>query len=147
MEEMHSKNGAKIWLAGRLCHSAEGASYSGTICRCSWHPGEYRAELGATAQKTIGRGSNSVAINRAEAGIVGGSADRHEKVNDINGEHVTKDNVLAPSDAPVDWRRAENGGNWYYSADLDMEGWLCPALFRYFSDAPASLYAQVKARV
>jgi len=47
----------------------------------------------------------------------------------------------------LDWRRAESGGNWYYSADLDMEGWLCPALFRYFSDAPASLYAQIKARV
>jgi hypothetical protein len=40
----------------------------------------------------------------------------------------------------LDWRRAEGG-------DLDMEGWLCPALFRYFSDAQASLYAQVKARV
>ncbi len=37
----------------------------------------------------------------------------------------------------LDWRRAESGG---------MEGWLCPALFRYFSDAPMSLYAQVKAR-
>jgi hypothetical protein len=47
----------------------------------------------------------------------------------------------------LDWRREEGGGNWYYSADLDMEGWLCPALFRYFSDAPASLYAQVRARV
>jgi hypothetical protein len=46
----------------------------------------------------------------------------------------------------LDWRRAESGGNWYYSADLDMEGWLCPALFRYFSEAPKSLYAQVKAR-
>ena len=46
----------------------------------------------------------------------------------------------------LDWRRAEGGGNWYHSADLDMEGWLCPALFRYFSDAPLSLYAQVKAR-
>jgi hypothetical protein len=32
----------------------------------------------------------------------------------------------------LDWRRAEAGGNWYYSADLDMEGWLSPALFRYF---------------
>ena len=46
----------------------------------------------------------------------------------------------------LDWRRQESDGNWYYSADLDMEGWLCPALFRYFSDAPASLYAQVKAK-
>ncbi len=46
----------------------------------------------------------------------------------------------------LDWQREEGGGNWYYSADLDMEGWLCPALFRYFSNAPASLYAQVKAQ-
>jgi len=40
----------------------------------------------------------------------------------------------------------ESGGNWYYSADLDMEGWPCPALFRYFTDAPVSLYAQIKAQ-
>ena len=32
----------------------------------------------------------------------------------------------------LDWRRAESGGNWYYSADLDMEGWLCPAAFQIF---------------
>ena len=37
----------------------------------------------------------------------------------------------------LDWRRAEGGGNWYYSADLDMEGWLCPALFRYFLRCPS----------
>jgi len=30
----------------------------------------------------------------------------------------------------LDWRREEGGGSWYYSADLDMEGWLCPALFK-----------------
>jgi hypothetical protein len=46
----------------------------------------------------------------------------------------------------LDWQREEGGGNWYYSADLDMEGWLCPALFRYFSDTPKTLYAQIKAR-
>jgi hypothetical protein len=46
----------------------------------------------------------------------------------------------------LDWRRVESGGNWYYSADLDMESWLCPALFRYFSEAPAALYVQIKAR-
>src|SRR2546428_3877265 len=32
----------------------------------------------------------------------------------------------------LDWRRAEGGGDWYYAAQLDMEGWLCPALLRYF---------------
>jgi hypothetical protein len=46
----------------------------------------------------------------------------------------------------LDWVHAdEDGGNRYRSADLDMEGWLCPALFRYFDRAPKQLYAQVKA--
>jgi hypothetical protein len=45
----------------------------------------------------------------------------------------------------LDWRRSESGGNWYYSPALDMEGWLCPALFRYFSEAPKQLYVQVRA--
>ena len=44
----------------------------------------------------------------------------------------------------LDWRREEDEGNWYYSADFDMEGWLCPALFRYFTQAPTTLYAQIK---
>src|SRR6266480_4817479 len=26
------------------------------------------------------------------------------------------------------WPRAESGGNWYYSDQFKMEGWLCPAL-------------------
>jgi hypothetical protein len=44
------------------------------------------------------------------------------------------------------WRREEGGGNWYYSDQLDLEGWLCPALLRYFSEAPKELYVQTKAR-
>lgn len=48
--------------------------------------------------------------------------------------------------ARFEWRREEMGGNWYYSPDLDMEGWLCPALFRYFETAPPKLYAQFKAK-
>ena len=43
-----------------------------------------------------------------------------------------------------DWRREEFGGNWYYSAEYDLEGWLCPALFKYFERTPERLYAQVK---
>jgi hypothetical protein len=46
----------------------------------------------------------------------------------------------------LEWRRAENGGNVYYSADLNSEGWLCPALFRYFEAAPEEIYVQVKAK-
>ncbi|MEX2309977.1 MAG: DUF6717 family protein [Pirellulales bacterium] len=44
------------------------------------------------------------------------------------------------------WRRGESGGNWYFSPQFDLEGWLCPALFKYFDEAPQRLYAQVKAK-
>ena len=40
------------------------------------------------------------------------------------------------------WLREGDGGNWYHSADFDMEGWLCPALFKYFDAAPAEIFAK-----
>ena len=40
--------------------------------------------------------------------------------------------------------REETGGNWYRWAEAGKEGWLCPALLRYFPQAPAKLYIQVK---
>jgi len=43
-----------------------------------------------------------------------------------------------------EWRRADMGGNWYYSADFGIEGWLCPALLKYFEAAPERIYAQFK---
>lgn len=43
------------------------------------------------------------------------------------------------------WLRKENGGNWYYSNDLKMEGWLCPALFKYYKKAPKEMYAKAEA--
>ncbi len=46
--------------------------------------------------------------------------------------------------AVLEWRREEMGGNWYYSSDLDSEGWLCPALFKYFDTAPQRIYTQFK---
>jgi hypothetical protein len=46
----------------------------------------------------------------------------------------------------LDWERAEGGGNWYFSEQLGMEGWLCPALLRYFSEVPRQLYIQIISR-
>jgi transcriptional regulator with XRE-family HTH domain len=46
----------------------------------------------------------------------------------------------------LDWRRDDGSGNWYYASDLDLEGWLCPALLRYFPEAPKTIYIQVKSR-
>jgi hypothetical protein len=48
--------------------------------------------------------------------------------------------------AVFEWRRSEMGGNWYYSPQLDAEGWLCPALFKYFDAAPQRIYAQFKSK-
>jgi hypothetical protein len=42
-------------------------------------------------------------------------------------------------------RRPDRGGNWYYSPDYDMEGWLCPSLLKYFRQAPRVLYVKVEA--
>jgi hypothetical protein len=46
----------------------------------------------------------------------------------------------------LDWRREEGGGNWYYAPQLDMEGWLCPALLKYFAEPPKQLFVQTKSR-
>ena len=48
-------------------------------------------------------------------------------------------------DLKLDRRKSESGGYWYYSSELKMEGWLCPALFKYFEEAPEVLYAQFRA--
>ena len=53
-------------------------------------------------------------------------------------------NPFPGHDVKFEWRREDCGGNWYFSPDLEMEGWLCPALFRYFDEAPEKLYAQFK---
>ncbi len=46
----------------------------------------------------------------------------------------------------IDWRREESGGNWYYCGLTQTEGWLCPALFKYFAEAPKEIYIQAKAK-
>ncbi len=38
----------------------------------------------------------------------------------------------------------EAGGWWYMHAPTEMQGWLCPAMFKYFDEAPEKLYVQVK---
>ena len=44
----------------------------------------------------------------------------------------------------LEWRRQESGGNWYYSEHYKMEGWLCPALFKYFPTAPREIYVRAE---
>ena len=42
------------------------------------------------------------------------------------------------------WVREEYGGHWYSLKDKSAEGWLCPALFRYFDTAPETIYVKAE---
>ena len=44
----------------------------------------------------------------------------------------------------LEWVEKELGGNWYNSEALGMGGWLCPALLKYFTEAPNRIYVQLK---
>jgi hypothetical protein len=41
--------------------------------------------------------------------------------------------------------REEYGGYWYRIKNTQAEGWVCPALFRYFETAPEIIYARAEA--
>ena len=42
------------------------------------------------------------------------------------------------------WQREEFGGNWYHCPANGADGWLCPALFKYFETAPPRLYVRAQ---
>lgn len=43
-----------------------------------------------------------------------------------------------------DWVAEGDGGNWYKIRGTEQEGWLCPALFKYFKEAPKTIYVKVE---
>ncbi len=42
------------------------------------------------------------------------------------------------------WLRGDSGGNYYALDDPPMEGWICPAMFKYYSKAPKNLYVKAE---
>ncbi|HYE20301.1 MAG TPA: DUF6717 family protein [Tepidisphaeraceae bacterium] len=48
------------------------------------------------------------------------------------------------ADLEFTWLRGDMGGNVYRWEGHGMDGWLCPALFRYFDAAPAKIYVRVR---
>lgn len=42
------------------------------------------------------------------------------------------------------WLRGDMGGNYYKMEEPAMEGWLCPAMFRYYRTAPKELYVKAE---
>ncbi|HEX8357737.1 MAG TPA: DUF6717 family protein [Segetibacter sp.] len=37
----------------------------------------------------------------------------------------------------------ESGGTWYEQEGTGLKGWLCPALFKYYPQAPERLYIKI----
>jgi hypothetical protein len=56
---------------------------------------------------------------------------------------IFSDNPFPGFQYELEHRRPELNGNTYYSKDLEAEGWLCPALLKYFEAPPASIYVKV----
>ena len=42
------------------------------------------------------------------------------------------------------WLRGDMGGNYYRMEEPPMEGWICPAMFRYYRAAPKELYVKAE---
>jgi hypothetical protein len=42
------------------------------------------------------------------------------------------------------WLRGDSDGNFYALDDPPMEGWICPAMFKYYSDPPKNLYVKAE---
>ncbi len=44
----------------------------------------------------------------------------------------------------MEWRRPELSGNTYWCEQFQVEGWLCPALLKYFGEPPKHIYVKVQ---
>lgn len=44
------------------------------------------------------------------------------------------------------WVRGDSLGNYYKLDDPPLEGWLCPAMFRYYKAPPKALYVKAEAK-
>ncbi|HVJ82559.1 MAG TPA: DUF6717 family protein, partial [Planctomycetia bacterium] len=44
----------------------------------------------------------------------------------------------------LNWLRTDNGGNYYRLDDPPLEGWICPALFKYYDAPPTALYVKAE---
>jgi hypothetical protein len=42
------------------------------------------------------------------------------------------------------WLRGDSGGNYYRLDQPPIEGWICPAMFRYYKSAPMALYVKAE---
>ena len=53
-------------------------------------------------------------------------------------------NAFPGAQKTLTWQRGESGGNYYRLDSPDMEGWLCPALFKYYKTPPKKIFVKAE---
>ena len=53
------------------------------------------------------------------------------------------DTGLPSADIILTKQLEEAGGNWYTCTKTGMSGWLCPALYKYYPQAPEKLFIKI----
>ena len=53
-------------------------------------------------------------------------------------------NPFPGSQKKLTWTRGDSLGNYYKLDDPPLEGWICPAMFRYFKEPPKTLYVKAE---
>jgi hypothetical protein len=56
--------------------------------------------------------------------------------------HFSAGKIPGKNVVHLQWISEEHGGNWYVWEEKELVGWFCPALFKYFPEAPKNLYIQ-----
>lgn len=57
---------------------------------------------------------------------------------------IFSDREFPGAQTSMGWKKSEYGGEWYTCEDVKQDGWLCPALFKYFGKAPERIWIQIK---
>ena len=63
-------------------------------------------------------------------------------------EHIEKDRMThypATKTTPKEFIPAVMRGDWYVHPETGMEGWLCPALLKYFDNPPKRIFVKLEA--
>jgi hypothetical protein len=67
-----------------------------------------------------------------------------KKRNLSRGIRLAFSNEPLPGSLRLDWRGADAGGDWYIANEIQITGWCCPTLLKYFPEgAPKELYLKI----
>lgn len=132
----------------------------GTVVGAAWYGG-YLQPLGfyrpANAIMMIVpyRASNTWVFDDAKVGLQGEPfiSGIPEMIDDLVKDIPNADKgfrlYFSTQDFPgskvkLTWTRKDLNGNWYFCEQYKKEGWLCPALFRYYKEAPREIFAKAE---